>query len=101
MNVRVIEIEDAVVIGERLLVAAELLEENPRTAVQHLDAHFVGVGDVELAFENVAKLGPLPRGFVEVRESPERLRVFATKIEDALPGLDGPRGVVQPIGREV
>jgi len=59
IHIGVVEVEHAVVVGKRLLVAVELLEEDFGAVVQDLDTAVVAVGDVVLALEHVAELGPL------------------------------------------
>ena len=101
VDVRVVEIEHAIVVRQRLFVAPQLLEEDARAPIQDLDPEIVGIGDVELAFEHVAELGPLSGRLVEIGQSAERFRILAAEVEHALPGFDGPRRVVQSIGRQV
>ena len=78
-----------------------LLLEGARAAREDVHAVVVGLGDVELALEDVDELAPRLLLLVEVRERGERLGILTAQIEDDLPGVDRARRVVQAFGGEV
>ena len=100
-EVRVVDVEDAVPVLEREVVALELALEGARATREDVHAIVVGLGDVELTLEDVDELAPRLLLLVEVRERGERLGILAAKIEDDLPRVDGARRIVEPLGGEV
>jgi hypothetical protein len=100
-DVAVVDVEDALVVLERGVVAPELVGVELRAAQEDGHPRLVVARDVVVALEDVAELGPLLHALVQVREGAERLRILAAQLEDALPRLDRGVDVAQAVRVEV
>ncbi len=73
VDVAVLDVEHAVVVVERGVVAAELLHEELGAAEEDLHPGHVVGGDVVVPLEDLAELGPLAEALVEIGEGGEGL----------------------------